>query len=297
MGRCQETGQSLGFISADPQSVTALSGLKADLDKTVVQAQADFEQLRVAKVEVIRKDPEQYAAEQKAERERRLEQDPDSILNRITNSTTQIQQNLQSTLQSTIAAAKPALANASETFHLSAAKQNLQSSMTQAEKLAEEYLSKGDQLRKDAERWMSEAVKVVPPGEQAAGGEGMRWDGSDWYAIATTPASKAPKSPSQPSRPLAGSRKDALLARLREDEELVLVDPLASDVPAEQRERFERWVADKWPAVSESGIAAEGAMVGTVRMSVGESVAGDPADVSTRAHDRRPILAAVSLYP
>lgn len=256
--------------------------------------------MRSAKVEVVRKEPAQYAAEQEAEKARHSESGATTILDRITSSTSQIQHNLQNTIQSTLAAANSAelTSQLAENLHLSTAKQNLQSSVKQAEKLAEGYLQRGDELRKNAERWMSEAVKVVPPEEQEAGSSGMSWDGSDWYAIVTQPSkSHAIPHPKQSAsnRALAGSRKDALLARLREDKKLVLVDPASPDVPPEQRQRFEKWLADKWPVQKENMVSTEGPMVGAVRMAVGE-FAHDTANGSARADDRRGILAALSIH-
>lgn len=255
-----------------------MSNIKADLDKTVIQAQADFEQLRTAKVEVVRKDPEQYAAEQA---ERSAAGSGESLLDRLATSTTQLQATLQSTIAA--AAANPAVANAAENLRLASAKENIQLSVKQAEKLAEEYLHKGDKLRKDAEKWIGEAVKVVPPAPGSETAPTVSWDGSDWYSIVSQGAGPVEtqgtgQGSGGPARTLAGSRKDALLARLREDKDLVLVDPLSPDTPPAQRERFERWLAKSWPAPKET-MAAEGGMAGSVRMAVGMSIPRITADV------------------
>lgn len=287
------------------QSVSALSSIKADIDKTVVQAQADFEQLRTAKIDVVRKDPAQFAAEQQADKdamsmarggtgesETSATSDASaSFLGRLTSSTTQLQTNLQTTFKSTMAAAasNPTIANASdlsahlaENLRLSSAKQNIQLSVKQAEKLAEEYLQRGDQLRKEAEKWMSEAVKVVPPSEGGQNAPAVSWDGSDWYGIVSQAPYDASGSSTDtelhaegnlirksPPRALAGSRKDALLARLREDKELVSVDPRGPSVPAEQRKRYERWLAEKWSGKKTPLVQVETEMAGSVRMAVG----------------------------
>lgn len=157
-------------------------------------------------------------------------------------------------------------------------------SMKQAEKLAEDYMKKGDQWVKDAEKWVGEAVKVVPPEEQERRAAGMSWDGSDWYSFSTsTPKRKDPtdgtsgdigrtSSERQVSGVVpAGSRKDALLRRLREDKDLLLVDPESEDEMKERREEFRQWIADKWESAKKDEREKEEEHVGAIRMALGKS--------------------------
>lgn len=202
-----------------------------------------------------------------------------NLYDRITNSTTQLQQTLQSTLQSTIASASnnPALSNPSqlraqlaENLRLSSARENLQLSLKQAERLAEDYLRKGDQLVKDAEKWMGDAVKVLPPEGGNTQHLTSSWDGSDWYSFTTSPALRTRASSAAPLVPMAGSRKDALLRRLREDKELLMVDPEGEGESAERKAEFQDWVAEQWGSQKE-GREQEQGQVGNIRMELGEA--------------------------
>ncbi|WVF66303.1 hypothetical protein IAT40_001043 [Kwoniella sp. CBS 6097] len=330
----EEVGQVMGTLNSwwggvKKQSASALTSLKADLDKGITQAQADLEYLRNAKVEVVAKDPAEYAAEQEAEKAKKAAAkaaaaeeesskskgkgkekavDPEdetagatdagstatAFLNRLTSSTSQLQHSLQSTLQSTLAAASnnPALSNPNvlrqqlaENLRLSSAKENLQLSMKQAEKLAEEYLKKSEGWVKDAEKWMEDAVKVVPPDEDQRMVP-VSWDGSDWYSFSTStpePSStdgagagdvlfdsgdhKSRRS-SLPSLALASSRKDALLRRLREDKDALLVDPEGEKETEERKAEFRSWVQEHWEKQKQNGKGEEEGNVGAVRMAL-----------------------------
>ncbi|KAK8844648.1 hypothetical protein IAR55_006495 [Kwoniella newhampshirensis] len=314
----EEVGQVIGTLNSwwggvKKQSASALSNIKADLDKTVSQAQADLEYLRTAKVEVIRKDSADFEAEQQAERAKKAaakaveskdkgkgkEKEGESVantttnafLNRLTSSTTQLQQSLQSTLQTTLAAAasNPALSNPAalrtqlaENLRLSSAKENLQLSVKQAEKLAEEYLRKSDQWVKDAERWVEDAVKVIPPEGEESRLVSMGWDGGDWYSFSTSSSAPKPssninksvdadvksRSSSIPALALASSRKDALLRRLREDKELLLVDPEGQDETEERKEEFREWIEAHWAEQKTAGQEQEEGNVGAIRMDL-----------------------------
>jgi hypothetical protein len=148
-------------------------------------------------------------------------------------------------------------------------------SMKQAEKLAEEYMKKGDQLVKDAEKWMGDAVKVVPPEEQERRSAGMSWDGSDFYSFSTsTPTTKAPGEKVSQRQVsglgLGGSRKDALLRRLREDKDLLLVDPESEEEMKERRDEYRRWVEETWETAKKAEREQEEGNVGAVRMALGE---------------------------
>ena len=284
----------------------------------MIQAQADLEYLRTAKIEVVRKSSGIAPSEMERagegtgkgkEKEANLSNDvggaehtvaafpqsANAFLNRLTSSTNQLQQTLQTTLQSTLASAasNPAITNSfqlraqlAENLRLSSATQNLQLSMKQAEKLAEEYLRKGDRWVKDAEKWMGEAVKVVPPEGEQLPHVGLSWDGSDWYSFSTSSshilhtskdASNMLDPDSRLARPstagtgLAGSRKEALLRRLREDKELLLVDPSGEAETEERRREFSKWISNDWARVEKSGREAEEGHVGGIRMALGTS--------------------------
>jgi hypothetical protein len=122
---------------------------------------------------------------------------------------------------------------------------------------------------------MGDAVKVVPPEEQERRVAGMSWDGSDFYAFSTS----TPSSASQPPRTerkvsgivLGGSRKDALLRRLREDKDLLLVDPESEEEMKERREEYRRWVEEKWETAKKDEREQEEGNVGGIRMSLGMS--------------------------
>lgn len=323
------------------QSASTLTSFKEDLDKTVAQVQSDLKHLQETKVEVVRKEPEEWEKEQEADKEKariRAEEDnaqkeaetttkdkgkgkaregegegesaadPSSsatgaqaILSRLSSSTNQLQSTLQSTLASTLAAAKanPALSNPTqlreqlaENLRLSSARENLTLSLHQAEKLAEDYLKKGEgflkqaervggNLVKDAEKWVEENVRVIPPGD-ATFVPTSGWDAGEWYSFSTSAPAAAASSTSTSadatggvtpraslsSAAIAGSRKEALLRRLREDKELLLVDPASEAETKERRDEFAAWVETKWPTAKTVGREAEEANVGAIRMEV-----------------------------
>ncbi|WVQ73991.1 hypothetical protein IAR50_003572 [Cryptococcus sp. DSM 104548] len=309
----EEVGQVLGSFNSwwggvKKQSASTFATIRADLDKTVTQAQADFEYLKTAKVEVVAKDPAQYEAEQEAERAKRAaekeaaareaatrekgkgkETEPaeDSSLfsaafiNRLTSSTSQLQNTLRTTLQSTIDAAahNPALSNPSvlreqlvENLRLSSARENLQLSVKQAEKLAEEYLRKGDQWVKDAEKWMEDAVKVMPPDDEDAHGVSL---GGDYYSFSTSDTRTSGTNSDVESRSrspagiiAAGSRKDALLGQLREDKNMLLVDPEGEGESDKRKAEFREWVKTHWNEETRKAGREDEALVGAVRIEL-----------------------------
>ena len=125
------------------QSATAISTIQA---KTVKQAQTDLEHLRTTQVEVVAKSPEEREADA-------------SVF-----SVSRIQQSLQQAYNTAPSTNVNQLRlHLAESLRLSSAKENLDLSVKQAEKLAEEFLRKGEQWRKDAGEWVAGAVKVVPP--------------------------------------------------------------------------------------------------------------------------------------
>nr|XP_019048560.1 hypothetical protein I302_02332 [Kwoniella bestiolae CBS 10118]OCF27490.1 hypothetical protein I302_02332 [Kwoniella bestiolae CBS 10118] len=317
----EEVGQVMGTLNSWwGGSASALTTLKADLDKTVSQAQADLEYLRTANIEVVRKDPAEYAAEQEAEkakkaaakaakeeeaksrekgkgkeRESTAEEEENTaaaaasnLFNKLGINTAQ----LQNTLQSTLNAAKnnPNLkdlsnpeqlrAKLAENLKISSAKENLQLSIHQAEKLAEEYLKKSEVFLKDAEKWVEDNVKVVPPDQTGENpDEHMVWDGSDFYSFSTSsPTTKstfdqsasatAKKSKPISSLALATSRKDALLRRLREDKGLLMVDPQGVDETEERKREFGDWVRDHYEDQKRELREVEEGNVGGIRMEL-----------------------------
>ena len=332
----------VGRDADSSQSTSTFWSMKADMDKAVLQAQADLEKLKTTNVEIVRKDIKSDVVDltdekeidikgkgkERAEGETPLPTDPTSasisagtgtgagvdavfpgataaatdFFHRITSSTNQIQHTLQSTtaqlqnsLQSTLAAAQanPALSNPSqirdqlvENLRSVSNKENIQLSLKQAEKLAEEYLKKGDQWVKGAEKWVEDNVKIVPPEEAERRAAGMSWDGSDFYSFSTsTPVQKktskrdgesigsalgaGSKTPTRQG-PLAGSRKEALLTRLREDKELLMVDPAGEEETAERRKEFESWVNNNWERTVKAEREKEEGNVGEIRMALGE---------------------------
>lgn len=196
------------------------------------------------------------------------------LLARLSTSTSALQASLQASLNSTLAGAREGLddpaalrARLAENLRLG----DLKLSLQQAERLAESYVAKGRAAGEawvaDAERWVEENVKVVPPEGSVVPSGG--WDAGEWYAFSTSAATPRSASPDAGARAgvIAGSRKDAMLARLRADRELLLVDPGAADESAERRDAFAKWVAenrDKMAAEKEK----ETGNVGGIRMAL-----------------------------
>ncbi|GHJ88638.1 hypothetical protein NliqN6_5040 [Naganishia liquefaciens] len=129
----------------------------------------------------------------------------------------------------------------------------------QAEKLAEEYLRKSEDLLHNAGEFLKDAVKVVPP---ESDGHGVVWDGSDTYAFSTADDWKNPSRLSSDNARATSFevsrsqlRKEALLRRLRGDKELFLVDPGAETESSSRRSAF--------AAFCESEIKQKGGVDGT----------------------------------
>ncbi|WVN85957.1 uncharacterized protein L203_101115 [Cryptococcus depauperatus CBS 7841] len=292
------------------QSASAFTTLKADIDKTVSQAQADFEFLKTAKMEVVRKESSYLPITQdvpmsdetqetsqpklvdkgKGKESALLQQSPSeeqpggtAFFELLATSTLQFQNSIRSSLKSTIeaAASNPTLSSPqairqqlAHNLRLSSARENLQLSVKQAEKLAEEYLRKGDQWFKGAEKWMEDAVKVVPPNEEETHIVSLGWDGSDWYSFSTSNDLGNEKHDSRSLRshaPLtspASSRKDALLQQLREDKGLLMVDPEGENETEKRKAEFREWVKDHWEHEMAEGKLKEEGFVGEIRMEL-----------------------------
>ena len=227
-----------------------------------------------------------------------------NLFDKLSLSTAKLQQTIQSSL------ANPALHNTTQlreqlaqSLQLSHAKENLQMSRQKAEKLAEEYLKKGDQWVKDAEKWMGEAVKIVPPEDGDTRIIATSWDGADFYSFSTSPVvpassqAKTGRSASStgPAPLVAGSRKEALLTRLREDKDLLLVNPEGDGESPQRQADFRDWVKNKWPSASKE---KEVALVGAIRMELGRSESTRhiyQTHISPRASHGRTILAEIPL--
>lgn len=301
--------------------MSTLATLKADIDKTVTQAQADFEYLKAAKIEVVRKDATSEPTKVSAKEDQdisadTLKEEPISVQNdqdkgkgketaqssatnqtsppafftKLASSTSQLQQSLLSAVQFTLDAttANSALSNPNafrqqlvDNLRLASARENLQLSVKQAEKLAEEYLRKGDQWVKGAEKWMEEAVKVVPPEGEETHVVNIGWDGGDWYSFSTsdnTPlhistidnGAPGPSAAGTQVKVLASSRKDALLKRLREDKQLLLVDPEGEGETEKRKAEFRDWVKTQWEAQKTNGRLEDEGLVGHIRMELGK---------------------------
>lgn len=150
--------------------------------------------------------------------------------------------------------------------------------MKQAERMAEEYLRKGDQWVKDAEKWMGDAVKVVPPDADDQRYIATSFDGADFYSFSTsTSRTKAgtllfdaeARTPRSSTSTIAASRKDTLLQRLRQDKQLLLVDPMGAEETTQRHEEFSSWIREHWPE-ADSAKEQEVQMVGEIRMALGE---------------------------
>jgi 16S rRNA C1402 N4-methylase RsmH len=107
----------------------------------------------------------------------------------------------------------------------------------------------------------------------------MSWDGSDFYAFSTsTPTQKVEGGDSGLGRQrqvsgviLGGSRKDALLRRLREDKDLLLFDPESAEESKERREEYRRWVEEKFETAKKDEKEQEEGNIGGIRMALGTS--------------------------
>ncbi|OXG23027.1 hypothetical protein C349_02478 [Cryptococcus neoformans var. grubii Br795] len=319
----EEVGQVMGTLNSwwggvKKQSASTLATLRADIDKTVSQAQADFEYLKAAKIEVVRKDATSEPGKVSAKEDQGVSTDtsneepitvqddqdkgegkektpssatsqasPPAFFTKLASSTSQLQQSLLSAVQSTLDAttANSALSNPNafrqqlvDNLRLTSARENLQLSVKQAEKLAEDYLRKGDQWVKGAEKWMEEAVKVVPPEGEETHVVNIGWDGGDWYSFSTsdTPlhisavdvGASGPSTASNQVKVLAGSRKDALLKRLREDKQLLLVDPEGEGETEKRKAEFRDWVRTQWEAQKTDGRLEDEGLVGNIRMEL-----------------------------
>lgn len=136
--------------------------------------------------------------------------------------------------------------------------------MQQAEKLAEQYMHKGEALFKEAGEFLKDAVKVVPPEE---GGEvtGVVWDGTDVWTMPTpiqtsVGQGKSRKGKNKESTVIfsvpgaAAKRADVLLKKLRNEPEALRKDP-GDDGDDAVKQLWSGFIADEVDA--RGGMAGE----------------------------------------
>ena len=102
----------------------------------------------------------------------------------------------------------------------------------QAEKLAEEYMHKGEALFKEAGEFLKDAVKVVPPEGDVTG---VVWDGTDVWPMPSPIQTNVGRGASRKGKnkesdvifsvPRGAKRADILLKNLRSDPEALRKDP------------------------------------------------------------------------
>jgi hypothetical protein len=119
----------------------------------------------------------------------------------------------------------------------------------QAERLAEQYMSKGEALFKEAGEFLKDVVKVVPP-EEADDTPGVLWDGTDvWPLQASLSSGSSRKGKNKESNVIfnapraAGKRAEVLLLKLRSDPEDIRKDPEA-DTDAAVRDMWTSFLKD-----------------------------------------------------
>jgi hypothetical protein len=143
--------------------------------------------------------------------------------------------------------------------------------MQQAEKLAEQYMHKGEALFKDAGEFLKDAVKVVPP-EEGDEVTGVVWDGTDVWATPTPIQTNVGRGKSKKGKnkesdvifsvPGAGAKRaDVLSKKLRSDPQALRKDP-EEDEDAVVKQLWNSFVADEVDA--KGGVTGE---AWTIRIS------------------------------
>lgn len=149
---------------------------------------------------------------------------------------------------------------------------------------AEEYVHKSEGLLKEAQEFLKEAVKVVPPEEaDRRGGSvapaGMLWDGSDLWMIPDVagPSLKGKEKEGEPSVKSAAeglravaTRAESLLKQLRHNPEVIKVDPTADE---SAKALYEQWTRDHVDS-------EEGGITGKHWSEATQKALADPADGS-----------------
>ncbi|THH29941.1 hypothetical protein EUX98_g4231 [Antrodiella citrinella] len=121
---------------------------------------------------------------------------------------------------------------------------------------AEEYVHKSEGLLREAQEFLKEAVKVVPPEEAgeshgSVAPVGMLWDGSDLWMLPDVGGSSdkgkeketvdaPPKSGAEGLRAVA-TRAESLLKQLKHDPEVIKVDPTADE---RANQLYEQWIRE-----------------------------------------------------
>jgi len=149
---------------------------------------------------------------------------------------------------------------------------------------AEEYVHRSEGFLRDAQEFLKDAVKVVPPEE--GGGSvppvGAFWDGTDvWMlpAVGASPASSKEKGKQREGSFSSGrksaeglravaTRAEALLKQLRHDPAVIKVDPEADETV---KEIYDTWVRD-FVSSRDSGI------LGVEWTTAAEKAVQDPID-------------------
>jgi len=129
---------------------------------------------------------------------------------------------------------------------------------------AEEYVHKSEELlkevAKEAGEFLKDAVKVVPPEEQAQEGTRVVWDGSDVWMFPTADGASAKGKEKEVSGRGSGetlravaTRAESMLKMLRRDPSVVRMDPEGEE---RIRELYVGWVKEKLDGM-EAGISSE----------------------------------------
>ncbi|KAH6914319.1 hypothetical protein BKA70DRAFT_1261051 [Coprinopsis sp. MPI-PUGE-AT-0042] len=182
--------------------------------------------------------------------------------------------NIVATVQSHI---PESIKHASENVDLAQIRSNLFTEFQRVQGItraqAEEYARKGEvylqEVVKEANEVLKDAVKIIPPEEAAAGGEGsgMVWDGTDMWMLPTA-ESTATREAGEGSSKQAGetqtaavaSRALALVQRLQSDPSIIKHDPEAEEAG---KDLYRKWMeqqveskggieGDEWKAKSDA---------------------------------------------
>jgi hypothetical protein len=162
--------------------------------------------------------------------------------------------NLVATVQSHI---PESIKHASENVDLAQIRSNLMTEFQRVQGItraqAEEYARKGEvylqEVVKEANEVLKDAVKIIPPEEGSAaqgGGEGsgMVWDGTDMWMLPTseptvTREEGSSKQAGETQTAAVASRALALLQRLQSDPSIIKHDPEAEEAGKDQ---YQKWM-------------------------------------------------------
>ncbi|KAG8968401.1 hypothetical protein FRC03_007598 [Tulasnella sp. 419] len=168
-------------------------------------------------------------------------------------SLSQLTQNIQSTIQN--ATSNVDIQQIRSSLQANIEKLQANPTVVNAEKMAEVYMHKSEELLKGAGEFLKDAVKVVPPESGAvSGGGNLMWDGSDIWSFPSTTGWSGNPEEGRKSGDGAGARltrADALLLRLKYDPSLLKLDPKKEDA-----------VKDKYATFVKDEVEAKGGMDG-----------------------------------